>query len=117
MNCTNTLLRACAAVLLLAALGIASANAQSEAPQQIFFDAFELLRTGQFAQAEAKFREGLALEPQNASARLFLGDALRGKKDLAGARAAYEEAARSMQADVAQQARERIAQLGPAAAP
>src|SRR4051794_14073525 len=99
-----SLLAVAALIVTVASAWPQPANAQA-APspaQQIFFDAFELLRQGAHDKAEAKFREGLALDPDNARARLLLGDALRAKKDLAGARAAYEEAARKGAPDVAQ---------------
>jgi tetratricopeptide (TPR) repeat protein len=98
-------------IVVLGFPSAAFAQAAASPAQTIFFDAFELLRQGDLDKAEARFREGLALDPENARARLLLGDTLRAKKDLAGARAAYEEAQRKGAPDVAGEARQRLTQL------
>jgi tetratricopeptide (TPR) repeat protein len=113
---TSLVAAAFVSAILFAFPATAPAQVAASSAQQIFFDAFELLRQADYEKAEAGFRKGLAIEPDNARARLLLGDALRGKKDLAGARAAYEEAARKGAPDIAHQARQRIAQLPAAAA-
>ncbi len=67
-----------AARLVVVAMMLSFCNpvwSQGEA-RQLFFDGYELLKSGKPKDAIAKFEAGLRLEPNNASARFFLGESL-----------------------------------------
>ena len=95
------------------ALGVACtlAAAQDNA-QQLFFQGFDLLKAGKGREAAAKFEAGLKVEPGNALARHFLGEAYlsTGEKNLA-----EEQYRKSLELDpnsqVAADARKRLGEL------
>jgi formylglycine-generating enzyme required for sulfatase activity len=68
-------------VFLFLAVTLASAQTAN----QLFFDGFELLKSGKAGEAAVKFEEGLKAEPNNAVARYYLGEAYfaDGQKDKA----------------------------------
>ena len=63
-----------------------TAPAQAAAAVQPFREAFELQREHKMEEAIAKYREGLAADPFNATAHLFLGEAYATVNNLAYAR-------------------------------
>jgi formylglycine-generating enzyme required for sulfatase activity len=63
------------------------------ADQTLFQDAFELQRAGKMDEAVAKYREGLAADPDNAQAHFYLGEAYRSMKEWARAGREFERAA------------------------
>lgn len=80
--------------------------------RQIFFEAFEMLRAGIYAEAAAKFEKGLALDPTNAVAQFYLGEAHFVLYDMGKAKAAYQAAlSADPDAPEAAYARKRLAAL------
>ncbi|TBR22643.1 tetratricopeptide repeat protein [bacterium] len=75
--------------LLLALLSAVPLQAQTPAE-----DARSAASEGRYADAAARFKEALRLEPKNASLHLGLGLALQALKDFPKAAAALEEAAK-----------------------
>jgi tetratricopeptide (TPR) repeat protein len=100
-----------ALTLLLLGLSAPAVAVAQEDPRALFFDAFELLRAGKAQEAVGKFEQGLAQDPQNATARFYLGEAYRALGDDAKARTQYQ-ASLEAEADsaVAGEAKARLAE-------
>jgi tetratricopeptide (TPR) repeat protein len=100
-----------ALALLLLGLSAPAVAVAQEDPRALFFDAFELLRAGKAQEAVGKFEQGLAQDPQNATARFYLGEAYRALGDDAKARTQYQ-ASLEAEADsaVAGEAKARLAE-------
>jgi hypothetical protein len=85
--------------------------------QQLFFDGFELLRDGKFAEAAGKFEEGLRSEPDNALGHFFLAEAYAGLKQRDKARTHYRKSLDlDASSQVAEDARKRLAAQEPSKA-
>lgn len=74
----------------------------------MFYDGFELLKSGKAQEAAAKFEAGLESDPKNASALYYLGEAYRQQGKDQEAQARFQA---SLDAD--QQRRRRRGQAGP----
>ena len=79
--------------LLALVLALASVFAQgADLPRDYFREGWESLRVGDSQQAADKFRRGLELDPTNALATFYLGEAYFAMNDARKARAAYAKA-------------------------
>ena len=58
----------------------------------LFFTAFKLWQSGEFAAAELAFRQGLDIDPANAVANYYYGDCLQRRHDFKGARIHFQRA-------------------------
>jgi|CXWL01.1.fsa_nt_gi hypothetical protein len=58
----------------------------AEQAREMFASGFTLWQAGDFPSAEQAFRRGLEIEPDNVAANFYMGDILKRRDDLAGAR-------------------------------
>ncbi|MBV8496249.1 MAG: SUMF1/EgtB/PvdO family nonheme iron enzyme [Gammaproteobacteria bacterium] len=87
------------------------------ADTHVFEEAYDLQRAGKLEEAVARYEEGLAADPNNAQAHLYLGEAYRGLKEWGRAAREYQRAV-DLDADgqTGQQAKKRLETL-PAVSP
>lgn len=86
--------------------------ADDKQAQPLFFQAFELLKTSNYAAAAEKFEQGLEHDPQNAQAHFYLGEAYRFLNKADKAHEHYEQSLEiNDNTDVAGEARQRLAEL------
>jgi TolA-binding protein len=62
------------------ALTLCHGAAANEASERAFYDGFELLKAKKWDQAIKKFEQGLKIDPDNATARFYLGEAHHGAR-------------------------------------
>lgn len=101
----------CAA--LLAVVVWTPAGAEAGGAQQDFAKGFELIKAGKLKQAAAKFEEGLASDPNNATAHFYLAETYLGLNLRDQAKSHYKK---SLELDpfggVAQDVNKRLTELG-----
>lgn len=99
-------------LLTFAWLATQSVWAANVAAQKLFADGYELLKAGEAKQASAKFESGLKLDPKNALAYFYLGEAYNVQNERDKARKAYQQSlAIDPNSRVAADARQRVADL------
>jgi tetratricopeptide (TPR) repeat protein len=86
---------------------------QQASAQAAFSEGFELLKAGRHSEAVLRFESGLKLEPKNATAWFYLGEArLRMGADIAAANAYKKSLELDANGQVSEAARARVAELG-----
>lgn len=97
---------------IFAWLATQSVWAVNSAAQRMFSDGYELLKAGKAKEASAKFESGLRLDPKNALAYFYLGEAYNAQSKADQARKAYYQSlAIDPNSSVAAKAQERVAGL------
>jgi urea transport system substrate-binding protein len=101
------------AVLLVGSIGFAQTNSGAPDLAAKTEQAAQAFKSGDYARANALFREVTVLNPQNATAWYFLGQSLERTGDVSGARSAYEKSLQIAPAGVtAERSRGALSKLG-----
>jgi tetratricopeptide (TPR) repeat protein len=92
------------------ALAVCQGAAANEVSEGMFHDGFELLKAKKWEEAIKKFEQGLKIDPDNATARFYLGEAHHGARHPQRARSNWQRALDAdPEAEWAPQARKRLA--------